>query len=162
MLVGYVSIEDANEYIQTHYTSNDPSRISWESLTDDDKQVILLRAFESIESLPFRGCKSVPGQDTAFPRFPDKEVPNIVKYAQIEQAVSTSDSANADEEVFYDKLWRYGVESYSIGNLSERSSSGEWGRGVNSNYGSVSRRAAKLLNPYLSGGFSVHPMRCCK
>ena len=77
--IGYVTLEQANEYVATHYISTDNLRVGWEMLTDEDKAALLLRSFETIELLPFAGRKAVPGQENAFPRFPETEVPNQIK-----------------------------------------------------------------------------------
>lgn len=156
--IGYVTLQEANEYVLSHYTSTEDVRQQWEQLSDSDKSVLLLRAFNSIESLPFVGHKTDVCQTTAFPRCPHTEVPAAVKAAQIEQALSAADGTAAEDDAFYGKLWRYGVESYKIGNLSESSSSGSWGRsgGTNSvvSAGITSTIAIRLLMPYLSGGYN--------
>lgn len=157
--VGYVTLAEALAYIQTHYASTDELRIAWEAMTEADQVVYLQKSFDAIETLPFRGRKAVSGQPTAFPRWPETEVPEAVKKAQIENAFNLSDSAADEEATFYDKLWRYGVESYKIGNLSESSSSGAWGRsGTGASTvaaGVTSTVAVNLLQPYLGGGFCI-------
>ena len=66
--IGYVTVEEANEYVKEHYMSTDPARIRWDALTDGDKAVLLRTSFEAIELLPFSGHKSYKDQTTAFPR----------------------------------------------------------------------------------------------
>lgn len=151
----YVDVAYADAYVTTHFLSTDNLRLNWETLSDDDKEVLLQRSFEAIESLPFSGHKSDPSQPNAFPRCPYTEVPSAVKNAQVENAVSLSDSSISEDAAFYEKLWQFGVESYSIGNLSEKTSSGAWGRGSTAAHGIVSARATNLLQPYLSGGFRI-------
>ena len=154
-LIGYVTLEEANEYIETHYLSEDTLRMSWEDLTDDDRTVLLNKSFQTIELLPFPGRKLNPDQSTVFPRWPCKEVPEAVKWAQIENALSRSDASNEKDAQYYEKLWTYGVESYSIGNLSESVSTGSYGlRGAQST-GIVSAIAERLLRPFLGGGYRM-------
>lgn len=153
--IGYVTLEYANEYVKGHFLSTDELRLAWERLTDDDKTVLLRRSFESLESLVFTGRKTCPLQPNAFPRYPECKIPDAIKAAQIENAVSLSDSSTSEDAAFYEKLWQFGVESYSIGNLSERTSSGAWGRGTTASHGVVSARASSLLQPYLAGGFKI-------
>ena len=124
--IGYVTLEYANEYVATHFLSTDDLRTGWEALSDEDKGVLLLKSFEAIETLVFTGHKSDPHQPNAFPRCPDKDVPEGVKAAQVENAVSLSDSSASEDAAFYERLWQFGVESYSIGNLSEKTSEGAW------------------------------------
>ena len=92
-MIGYVTLEQANTYIGTHYISTDNLRLSWEALSDVDKTALLLKSFETIESLPFAGRKAQKDQTTAFPRWPDSVVPNQVCWAQIENALTSSDTS---------------------------------------------------------------------
>lgn len=153
--IGYVDVAYADTYISEHFLSTDSLRVSWEALTDSDKEILLRRSFESLEALPYVGHKYALDQTTAFPRCPYPEVPNAVKAAQVENAVSLSDTSVAEDAAFYEKLWQFGVESYSIGNLSEHTGSGAWGRGSTTSYGIVSATAARLLQPYISGGYRI-------
>lgn len=156
----YVDVKYADEYVSTHFLTTDSLRISWESLLDEDKEILLTRSFDAIECLPYVGCKSDPKQTTAFPRCPSDEVPEAVKNAQVENAVSLADSSTSEDQAFYEKLWQFGVESYSIGNLSEKTSSGAWGRSTGSaTSGIVSARATQLLQPYLRGGYQIRGSR---
>lgn len=154
-LIGYVTLEEASEYISTHYLSTDTLRLSWESLSDEDRTVLLTRSFQTIELLPFAGRKLNPDQSTVFPRWPYKEVPEAIKWAQIENALAKSDASNEEDAKHYERLWTYGVESYSIGNLSERTSTGTYSlRGAQAT-GVTSAVADRLLRPYLGGGYRM-------
>ena len=154
-LIGYVTLEKANEYVRTHYLSTDTLRLSWEELSDEDRTVLLTKSFQTIELLPFTGRKLNPDQSTVFPRWPCKEVPEAIKWAQIENALAKSDASNEEDAKYYEKLWTYGVESYSIGNLSESVSAGTYGlRGAQST-GVTSAIAERLLRPFLGGGYRM-------
>lgn len=156
-MVGYVTVEQANEYVATHYTLADKLRIGWESLGTSDKSALLLRSFETIEQLPFSGRKMVPGQPNAFPRYPDTEVPRQIIWAQIENALSFADSSAVEDAEHYGRLWQFGVKSYSIGNLSEHIGEGSWSSGAANAAASgiVSTTAARLLKPYLNGSYRI-------
>lgn len=153
--IGYVDLAYANEYVATHFLSTDEFRSDWESLTDQDKEVLLRRSFEAIETLPFTGMKYCPDQANAFPRWPGEEVPDAIKAAQVENAVSLSDNSASEDAAFYEKLWQFGVESYSIGNLSESTSSGAWGSSSLTTNGIISAKASRLLQPYIRGGYNI-------
>lgn len=158
--MSYVDVVYADEYVNTHFLSVDERRLNWEALDNNDKEVLLQRSFEAIECLPFVGRKTNPDQPNAFPRYPFEEVPEAVKYAQVENAITLSDSSASEDAAFYEKLWQYGVESYSIGNLSERTSSGAWGRNVTaSSSGVISAKAINLLKPFLSGSYNIRGFR---
>lgn len=154
-LIGYVTLEEANAYVKSHYTSKDTLRLSWEELSDEDRTVLLTKSFQTIELLPFPGRKLSSDQSTVFPRWPCKEVPEAIKWAQIENALAKSDASNEEDAKYYEKLWTYGVESYSIGNLSESVSTGSYGlRGAQAT-GVVSAIADRLLRPFLGGGYRM-------
>lgn len=151
-MIGYVTLDEANEYIETHYVEDSAQRTAWEDLSDEDKQVLLLVSFEVLEQLPFTGRKTSVLQDKAFPRYPDTVVPQSVKASQIENAITLSDTSEAEEVAQYEKLWSAGVSSYSIGNLSESLG----GASANSTHGGIaSPKAKRLLLPYLSGGYCI-------
>ena len=84
-------------------------------------------------------------------------MPLAIKYAQIENAITMTDTSAQEDAAFYEKMWQYGVESYRIGNLSESSSNGSWGRSGSSTAtrSITSTQALNLLQPYLMGGFSI-------
>lgn len=154
-LIGYVTLQEANEYITSHYLSTDTLRLSWEGLSDEDRTVLLTKSFQTIELLPFAGRKLTSDQSTVFPRWPYKEVPEAIKWAQIENALAKSDASNEEDTKYYERLWTYGVESYSIGNLSERTSTGTYSlRGAQAT-GITSAIAERLLRPYLGGGYRM-------
>ena len=157
--IGYVDLAYADSYVAAHFLSTDELRETWEGLDEMDKEVLLRRSFESLESLPFSGRKANPKQPNAFPRCPYEEVPEAIKNAQVENAVSLSDSAASEDAAFYEKLWQYGVESYSIGNLSERTSQGTWGRNATTTAGLVSAKATQMLQPFVSGGYCIRGSR---
>lgn len=154
-MVGYVTVAEADEYVRTHYLKNDELFKTWFELDSDSKTVLLSRSFQVIELLPFAGRKLDPAQAAAFPRWPSKEVPDAIKWAQIENALARSDASNEEDAKFYERLWTYGVESYTIGNLSERTSSGTYGVGGAQSTGVVSAIANRLLRPYLGGGYRM-------
>lgn len=156
--VGYVTVAEAAEYIKARYASTDELRKAWEAMDEADQAVYLQKSFDAINILPFRGRKYAVDQEAAFPRWPFTTVPVTVKYAQIENALALSDTSTTEDAAFYEKMWQYGVESYKIGNLSESSSNGSWGRSGSSSSATTtltSPKAVNLLEPYLRGGFSI-------
>lgn len=153
--LGYVTLEEANQYVSEHYMKSDDLRVSWEALDDDDKAVLLRKSFQTIEMLPFAGRKTCCSQSTAFPRWPDTEVPDVIKFAQVENALVMSDMTASEDAKQYEKMWQWGVSSYSIGNLSERLSTGDYGAGAAKTTGIMSATATRLLNPFLQGGYAI-------
>lgn len=155
--VGYVSVEFADEYVNTHFLYSDPEYDAWSRLGDEEKSVYLLRSFETIELLPFSGSRLRLTQDTAFPRFPYDIIPDAIKAAQVENALALLDSATSEDADFYESLRRNGVKSYSLGNLSE--SIGDVSGNSAYQMGIVSPKAARLLQPFLGGGYNIRRLR---
>lgn len=78
----YVTVEEADQIVARYFRSDDPVRIKWlgKPSTDpevpsipplpvEDKEILLLRSLEYIDSLRFRGRKADIGQMLQFPRF---------------------------------------------------------------------------------------------
>lgn len=152
--MSYNTVEEANAYITSHYTSTDESRVRWESFSDEDKQVLLTRAHDVIDSLPLTGRKTSVDQPDAFPRCPYMGVPDAVKSAECELALSLSDEAANASLDDYRKMIDYGIQSYSIGNFSETLLSYSK-NSVEIKYGLNSSKAKQLLTPWLTGGFRI-------
>lgn len=154
-VIGYVTLDEANTYVEEHYLSTETQRQNWEVLEDPDKAILLRRSFQVIELLPFTGHKSSPSQPTAFPRCPCTKVPEAIKYAQIEQALVATDDEASEEAAHYAKLWQWGVSSYTIGNLHESLGNGSYGAGALRTAGVTSAAASKFLTPFIQGGFNI-------
>lgn len=153
--VGYVTLEEANEYVTDHFMSSNMTRVAWESLSDADKLVLLRNSYRAIEMLAFRGRKTDKTQPSAFPRWPSTDVPSQIKEAQIANAIILSDASSQDDVAYYEKLRTYGVKSYRIGNLSETLNTSEEGSSGSSCNGIYSQEALRLLSPWLGGGFKI-------
>lgn len=152
--MSYATVEDANAYVQSMYLSTDEARLTWEKLSDEDKQVLLNKAFDVIEQLPFTGRKTSEEQPNAFPRCPDTEVPQAVVNAEIALAVTYSDSELLSSIKDYRRMVDYGVSSYSIGNFSESLLTYQK-NGLQLRFGLISDEAERLLTPWLSGGYRI-------
>lgn len=154
-ILGYVTLDEADEYVKSYYRASDELRTSWDSLAPEDKAALLRKSFQSIETLPFSGRKYDCSQPTAFPRWPTTDVPFNIKAAQIEQALISSDGESSEDARHYEKLWQWGVSSYTIGNLSESLSTGTYGAGALRTAGISSATSSRLLAPYIQGGFNI-------
>lgn len=153
----YMTVAEADVYVKTHYVSTDTLRTTWEALSDEDKEVLLTVSTASINSIAWPGRKAVPGQPNAFPRYPSLEIPTAVLSACIENALTLTDEAEQEETRVYQKMWAYGLSSYSIGNFSETLVQGG-GNGSASQLaqsGISSTKAQALLKPLMGGGFCI-------
>lgn len=154
----YANIAQANEYITNYYSSKDTLRISWEALDDGDKQVMLNKAEQAINLLPFTGRPI--NKNEVFPRHPNPEKSlEQAKIATIELAIH-----NLDEEYKSRyEMQRQGVKSYKLGDLSEtfgNTDGADAYSGVDSFTYSI---VFPYLKDYLGGGYDICPtrMRMC-
>lgn len=152
--MSYNTVDEANLYVTSNYTSTDSLRVSWEELSTEDRQVLLNRAYSIINSLPLRGCKASVDQPGAFPRYGSKEVPQQVKYAEVELAVSFTDTEQLSSLAEYKSKADYGISSYRLGNFSETLLSYAKDS-LQLKYGLISTAAERLLTPWMSGGFCI-------
>ncbi len=134
----YIDIEDADEYFALKYGAD-----SWEALSDEDKDKLLISATRKIDRLPLRGTKRIYNQSLAFPRYTDT-IPTEVAQATCEEAFAMlNTAANKRKE-----LQRQGVKSFSIGKLSETFQGSQ-------SLSLVSEEAKELLRPWIAGTVSI-------
>lgn len=164
----YVTVEDADRYINEWYLSADPQRQAWEGMQEPEKEICLRRACGELERLAYNGVKFAFVQPLSFPRYfgisyemingvlyspevdryPElKEVPQDVRAAQIEEALEIASPTEATEAR---KTRNSAVKSYSIGHLSETF---ELANGIIAILASV--KAQELVRQYTGGGFDV-------
>ena len=148
----YLSLVDADEYVDENFVTADAKYIAWKALTKSDAEVLLRKSARIIDMQPVQGYKVSSIQTMSFPRvmwtdavngFTQYDVPDAVKYAQVEIALSLA-QGNSEER---SDLQAQGVKSFSLGNLSE-TYAGKSG-------GVISQRAKELLAPFLGGGFRI-------
>ena len=63
----FVSLADANNYIENHYTSDDDYRKKWDSLNENDKVIWLRRSTQALNKLRYIGRRK-GSQLLEFPR----------------------------------------------------------------------------------------------
>ena len=150
----YATVEQANAYVASYYSSTNNIRIAWEALNEEDKQVMLNRSEQLIDLLPFNGKPVDPKQVNAFPRYPNPELSlERVKIAVIELALQTNGDTEAQDRL---NLRAQGVKSYKIGDLSETFND------TNSEDYLI-QFALDVVNPFLrnwlGGGYRICPTR---
>lgn len=172
----YVTLAEANTYVDDNYISTSTKYTTWSALTDSDKEIYLKKATKKIDRQLLRGLKAIATQTLEFPRaiqsdygynyignvylvrrfHPDyvveTEVSQAVKDAQVEEALgvmSTSESSDRRAE-----LQAQGVTEFSLGNLSEKYAI--TGAGSSSKSTDLASQEAKeLLRYYISGAMPV-------
>ena len=146
----YATIEQANAYIAEYYSSTSPQYISWNSLGNGDKQVLLNRAEQTIDQLPLRGTPVVAGK--AFPREPDLTLSlSQAQLATIELAAQRQGNLEAQARF---ELQNQGVKSYKIGDLSETFMDASGYEGLDAFAYSI---VFPFLKDWLGGGFKICP-----
>lgn len=142
--MAYTTIEQADAYVSSYYSSTDSLREAWDDLDNEDKQVYLNVAERVIDQLPLKGLPLVVGK--AFPREPMSEQ-SLVAAAQAvaELAIQQLNQEGIERA----SLQSQGVKSYKIGDLSETFKDGI----------SVNDRHLSIVFPFLSdwlgGGYTI-------
>ena len=135
----YCTIEYANEYFKNRLHAE-----SWGQADDSTKEKALKQATRTIDRQLLKGRKTNPEQELAFPRYPDTEVPEAVKEACCEEALTMLERGNSQRR----KLQQEGVQSFALGNMSESYVAGA-GKGL------LSQEAKELLRPWLLGAVMI-------
>lgn len=135
----YIDIDGADEYFAGRLHAE-----SWGQADDSTKEKALKQATKIIDRQRLNGRKTDPAQPLAFPRHPDTEIPQAVKEACCEEALALLERGNSQRR----KLQQEGVQSFSLGNMSETFATGA-GKGL------LSQEAKELLRPWLLGGVFI-------
>jgi len=135
----YIDIAGANEYFSGRLHGE-----AWTGAAETDKEKALRQATKEIDRQPLTGRKTDTAQTLAFPRYPDTEVPEAVKEACCEVALSLFERGNSQRR----KLQQEGVQSFTLGNMSETYAPGA-GKGL------LSQEAKELLKPWLLGAVNI-------
>ena len=139
MSESYCTIEYADEYFAGRLHAE-----SWGQAGDETKEKALKQATRAIDRQPLTGRKTTDNQALAFPRYPDEEIPEAVKEACCEEALALLERGNSQRR----KLQQEGVQSFTLGNMSESYAAGA-GRGL------LSQEAKELLRPWLIGAVHI-------
>jgi len=135
----YIDITGADKYFSERLYSE-----KWTEATEAEKEKALRQATKAIDRQPLKGRKTDADQTLAFPRYPDKEVPQAVIEACCEEALALLERGNSQRRT----LQQEGVQSFSLGNMSETFVQGA-GRGL------LSQEAKELLRPWLLGSVFI-------
>ena len=155
----YIDVAGADAYFANRLHAD-----AWTSATAGDKEKALKQATKVIDRQPLKGRPVDLSQPLAFPRCylaPDAppsqyrfdllagwwcetELPEAVVDACCEEALALLERGNSQRR----KLQQEGVQSASIGSLSETYAPGS-GRGL------LSQEARELLRPYLAGAVTI-------
>ena len=104
MIIGYVSLDEAKEFIKNRY----------EEVSDTELSKGLYKALDKIESLMIRDSGKSDKQELIFPRIDEEKVPDEIKKAQILEAYSIIKDLDDDNTSDIEK----GITSKSIGDMS--------------------------------------------
>ena len=104
MIIGYVSLDEAKEFIKNRY-----GEVSEQELSKG-----LYKALDKIESLMIRDSGKSDKQELIFPRIDEAKVPDEIKKAQILEAYSIIKDLDDDNTSDIEK----GITSKSISDMS--------------------------------------------
>lgn len=150
----YVTIEEANEYVENSMLSTDGRKTAWEKLCDNDKAVYLRNSLLEIESLPFIGYKVFLDQPLCFPRVRSAfgsptTIPNIIKTAQMKNALAMLPVTENAGILKRKQLQLSGVTSTSMEGFSESYVF------INNANKVTDRSVLDLLTPWLIGAIDI-------
>lgn len=103
-MIGYVSLDEAKEFLKNRY----------EEVSEQELSKGLYKALDKIESLSIRDSGRSETQELIFPRINEKEVPSEIKKAQMLEAYSIVKDVDDDNINDIEK----GIASKSIGDMS--------------------------------------------
>lgn len=115
----YMSLEEANTIIENELLDSDEEYTLWNSLSDKNKEKLIVRGTRTVDVIPFKGVKyniSKVGE-LQWPRLINNELiecPDEVKIALIRQVLRDYKNSSKQET----KLQEMGVKSYSINKAS--------------------------------------------
>lgn len=135
----YVTTAEAEDYFAGRLHAD-----TWYKVGTGTKGAALTMATRAIDRLTLKGQKADPQQTLAFPRHPDKEVPQAVKDACCEEALALMERGNSQRK----KLQDEGIVSVTIGSVSETYAPGAGKR-------LLSQEAHELLRPWLLGAVRI-------
>lgn len=104
MIIGYVNLDEAKEFIKNRY----------EEISDTELSKGLYKALDKIESLSIRDSGRSETQELIFPRIDELKVPDEIKKAQILEAYSIVKDVDDDNINDIEK----GIASKSISDMS--------------------------------------------
>lgn len=112
----YFTLAECENIIANNFMSMDSKRIFWNTLSDNDKQVLIVYTHKKIDkdAMCYLGVKADKSQNLQFPRIIDDclvECPYDIKVGTVLAMLDFATKAVSNEE----KLKELGIESYSDG-----------------------------------------------
>lgn len=142
----YITPIVADDIVRKFYM-NSPVIQQWEGLSTEEKESCLISALYRIECLPFNSHKHNLKQPLQFPRGMSKDVPYMVKLAQVEEALTALDTVAKNRLA----LQEQGVTGVKLGNASE-----SYDTGKKPHTGTLlSKTAYNYLRQYLAGTVGI-------
>ena len=115
----YMSLEEANTIIENELLDSDEEYTLWNSLSDENKEKLIVRGTRTVDVIPFRGVKynisSV--KDLQWPRLIDNELiecPDDIKLSLLVQVLRDYKNKSKQET----NLLELGVTNYKIKDAS--------------------------------------------
>jgi hypothetical protein len=142
----YLDVDEAEEYFSTRLET-----IVWDDSELSDKTKSLKMATNIINRLNFQGSKTDPEQNNQFPRYPETEIPNDVKIACCEIALSLLSGVDPERE-----MEALRMESQTYGNVKATYKHGDVEHIM---AGVPSSVAWRYLRPYLRDPHGVRLSR---
>ncbi len=151
----YITLEYADRYIGERYRAGNTDRTRWESLSEEERESVLKAACRELERIKWHGRTISKDQQLAFPRLPYQdrtatEAPQRIKEAQAELALWLTDEQGQEEIRQREQIRLQGIKSVNIGSLSM-----SFANSAGSELALICPAAARLLAPYINGGYDT-------
>lgn len=151
----YITARYADEYISGNYRAGSTDRNRWEAIGEEERESFLKAACEELERINWHGRAVSKDQPLSFPRLPyqertAEEAPERIKKAQAELALWLSDEQGQEDLRQREQIRLQGIKSVSLGSLSM-----SFAEGAKSELPLICPAAARLITPYLNGGYET-------
>ena len=143
----YITLEELETILPTIFTTAELNKIGWETLSNSDKMVYLLRSCDYIDMMRYRGRKYEIGQLRAFPRIIDNVYFPIIENIRLATASMVFHLIETDKDVRY-SLQKQGVTSIKSGDEAETYDLGKASATDSASY----KLFSSYLSPFLYNG----------
>ena len=135
----FVTLNEANNYF-----NNRPNSDLWTNLSNSEKEQALQFATIKINCLPFVGSKLSANQPLEFPRNFSPQMPNEIKYAVCEEALSVVENSVHSQNKML------GISSMTVGSSSVSYTNSDSVNVV------ISNQANAFLSKWLAKNFNMN------
>ena len=115
----YITLADADTYISNNYVTTSTEYITWDALTDANKEIYLKNATKKIDRGIYRGIKAVSTQTLEFPRalktfYRREDYPNLWRLGNRNRSSTKSYRCTSRRSCSLINRWRYNKQEVRV------------------------------------------------